>query len=52
MPVEDKASFWLDRAATALDCALQLTGDEYSPVIAELERRCDDIAKIQREKGN
>jgi len=41
MAASDKPSYWLTKAANALDCAVQLTGDDE---IDRMESRCDALA--------
>ncbi len=40
----NKPSYWLTVAANALDKAVQLTGDETTAELDEMERRLDDLA--------
>lgn len=44
-----KASYWLTRAACALDCAVQCGGGAEAD---QLERDCDKLAKRLKEAGN
>lgn len=47
----DRPSYWLIRAANALDCAVQLTGDENTNEIDSMEKRCDELAQQYQSKG-
>lgn len=48
----NKPSYWLSRAAGALDCAVQLTGDENTAEIDAMESRLDELATQYKEKGH
>lgn len=50
-PSGGKASYWLTKAAQALDCAVQCCGTDDSAVIDAMERRCDELAAKLREQG-
>lgn len=50
-PSVGKASYWLTKAATALDCAVQCCGTEDSKEIDAMEDRCDELAAKLKEMG-
>ncbi len=50
-PSGGKASYWLDKAASALDCAVQCCGTLDSHEIDVMESRCDELAAKLREVG-
>lgn len=49
--VSDKPSYWIGKAAGALDCAVQLTGDHNSDEINSIEKRLDELAVEYITKG-
>lgn len=49
---DNKASWYVTRAAGLLDSALQLTGDEhFSPIIDRIESELDALAEEMRKVG-
>ncbi len=50
-PSDGKASYWLTRAASMLDCAVQCCGGEEAQEVIDMETRCDELAKQLRERG-
>lgn len=46
-----KPSYWLTRAAGALDCAVQTAGPPHSTEIDKLETRCDELAALLKGEG-
>lgn len=51
MADRNKASYWLTKAAGALDCAVQLTGDANTDEIDAMEDRLDELADEYRKAG-
>lgn len=51
-PSGGKASYWLTKAANALDCAVQCCGDlEVAGEITAIEERLDELALEAKEAG-
>lgn len=50
-PSEGKASYWLGRAATMLDCAVQCCGTDDTDEIDRMEERCDELAAKLAKEG-
>jgi hypothetical protein len=51
-PSGGKASYWLRKAAAALDCAVQCCGTPEVDEIDAMEGRCDDLAAYLGDLGN
>lgn len=50
-PSGGKASYWLQRAAAMLDCAVQCCGTDDSTEIDQMESRCDELADKLKAEG-
>jgi len=54
-PIEDrsggKASYWLRRAASNLDLAVQCSDGKEAEEIDAMEQRCDELAAMLKEQG-